>query len=66
MCRQLSHAAEDGEEVTVPAMLPVMSRTPGGTKWAGPELGQHTQEVLREVLGMQDEEFQSLRSQGVI
>ena len=37
--------------VTVPAMLPVLGRTPGGTAWAGPELGQHTAEVLRGELG---------------
>lgn len=58
--------AEDAEEVTIPAMLPVMSRTPGATKWAGPGLGQHTQEVLQELLGMPDEELQALRSQKVI
>ena len=33
---------------------------------APPLLGQHTDEVLREVLGMDDAEIQSLRTEGVV
>ena len=55
-----------GEEVTMPAMLPVLSGTPGGTRWAGPELGQHTDEVLREELGMDEAEIAALRERGAI
>ena len=40
-----------GGAVTVPAMLPVMAGTPGRTAWAGPELGQHTVDVLTGELG---------------
>lgn len=58
--------ADGAEEVTIPAMLPVMSRTPGGTKWAGPELGQHTEEVFRELLQMPEAEFRALREQHII
>jgi len=56
----------EGEEVTIPAMLPVLSGTPGRTTWAGPALGQHTKEVLTEVLGMDDAEFNALREAKVI
>lgn len=56
----------EGEEVTVPAMLPVLSGTPGRTTWAGPALGQHTREVLTEVLGMGQAEFEALRGAKVI
>ena len=31
----------------MPAMLPVLSATPGSTRWAGPDLGEHTDEVRR-------------------
>ena len=58
--------AEAGEEVTVPAMLPVLSKTPGSTKWAGPDLGQHTEDVLRDLLQMTETEFKSLRALNVI
>ena len=55
-----------GEEVTVPAMLPVMTGTPGSTKWAGPDLGHHTDEVLREQLNLDDAALLALRQQKVI
>lgn len=55
-----------GQEVTVPAMLPVLSSTPGSTRWAGPELGEHTEEVLKSVLGMKQEDIDALRSTGAI
>jgi crotonobetainyl-CoA:carnitine CoA-transferase CaiB-like acyl-CoA transferase len=55
-----------GEEFTLPAMLPVMGSTPGSTRWAGPELGQHTEEVLRDELGLAADEIQRLRDCGAI
>jgi len=55
---------EDGEEFVVHAWPPHLSATPGGTRWAGAELGQHTDEVLREVLRMGDDEIRRLREAG--
>ena len=52
--------------VTVPAMVPVLSETPGMTKWAGPDLGEHTVEVLTDVLGLSEEDITSLRGDGAI
>lgn len=59
-------APPGGEEVVLPAMLPVMSKTPGRTKWAGGKLGYHTEEVLKGELGMDDAEITRLREVGAI
>jgi crotonobetainyl-CoA:carnitine CoA-transferase CaiB-like acyl-CoA transferase len=47
-------------------MLPVLSGTPGGTRWAGPDLGEHTDQILREELGLDEAEIQRLRDCGAI
>jgi CoA:oxalate CoA-transferase len=43
-----------------------LSRTPGGVWGPSPGLGQHTDEVLRELLGLSDAEIGRLREQGAI
>ncbi len=43
-----------------------LSRTPGGIKGTSPALGQHTDESLRALLGLSDEEISRLRGAGVI
>jgi crotonobetainyl-CoA:carnitine CoA-transferase CaiB-like acyl-CoA transferase len=43
-----------------------MSRTPPTYRESPPMLGQHTDEVLRELLKLKDEELAALRGQGVI
>ena len=43
-----------------------LSRTPGAIKGPSPGLGQHTDEVLRALLGMADAELARLREGGVI
>jgi crotonobetainyl-CoA:carnitine CoA-transferase CaiB-like acyl-CoA transferase len=55
-----------GPSLTLPAMVPLLSATPGGTKWAGPNLGEHTDEVLRSELNMSPEKIQQLRGLGAI
>ena len=87
--------------LTVPAIMPLLSGTPGRTKWAGvprchmlsqhiaadcsmllrhlcswltgscatlagPDLGHHTDEVLRSELGMDDADIARLREIGAI
>ena len=51
--------------VLMPAPAPRLSRTPGGIRWAGPRLGQHTDEVLHQA-GLTDSDVAALRSAGVI
>lgn len=56
---------EDGTAVTLPGILPKMSKTPGQVSRRAPTLGQDTEAVLTE-LGMTNEELAKLRSKGVI
>jgi CoA:oxalate CoA-transferase len=43
-----------------------LSRTPGGVGGPSPDLGQHTDDVLRELLGLPDEEIGRLREVGAV
>ncbi len=50
----------NGKPLEIPALLPRMSGTPGATEWPGPEVGEHTEQVLREVLGLSEAEIDAL------
>jgi len=54
------------ETVIVPNTVPRLSKTPGQTKWLGPSLGEHTSEVLRDLLGFSNKEIEGLKSRRVI
>ena len=43
-----------------------MSETPGGVRRPAPLVGEHTETVLREMLGMKDDEIARLRQSGAI
>jgi formyl-CoA transferase len=45
--------------------FPKMSETPGAVRWPGPELGQHTDEVLGEI-GLSADAVAGLRAKGVV
>jgi len=47
-------------------VFPKLGATPGAVRWAGPSLGEHTDEVLAERAGCPPERLQALRAQGVI
>jgi crotonobetainyl-CoA:carnitine CoA-transferase CaiB-like acyl-CoA transferase len=49
-----------GPRVTIPGIVPKLTRTPGQTRWLGPELGEHTEEVLA-ALGIGGEFFTNLK-----
>ncbi|PUA19314.1 CaiB/BaiF CoA-transferase family protein [Glaciimonas sp. PCH181] len=59
------HTLPDGQPIDLAAVVPKMSGTPGKTNWVGPELGQHTEEILS-ALGRSAEEILRLRNAGVI
>jgi formyl-CoA transferase len=46
--------------------FPRLTGTPGSVRWPGPALGEHTDAVLTERLGMSTEEISRLREGGVI
>lgn len=46
--------------------FPRMSDTPGEVRWPGPELGEHTDEVLAGVLGLPATELAELRARKII
>lgn len=55
-----------GETIIVPTTIPKLSETPGQIKHLGPRLGEHTDEVLRDLLGMDDQQIEELRHKHVI
>jgi formyl-CoA transferase len=55
----------DGTPLKVPAVVPKLSATPGGTAWLGPRLGEHTDKVLTG-LGFDAAAIAALRRQRVI
>lgn len=59
------HQFSDGQPVKLPAILPKMSDTPGKTKWLGPQLGEHSEQILRS-LNYTEENIKRLRAEGVI
>lgn len=56
----------EDESLKIPGVVPKMSETPGETKWLGPDLGQHTDEVMRNWLAFDDEKIDQLKGKGII
>lgn len=54
------------EPLKVPAILPKLAQHPGKTLSVGPSIGEHTDEVLRGLLGLSDQQIQSLREARVV
>ncbi|MFC7850277.1 CaiB/BaiF CoA transferase family protein [Arthrobacter sp. NPDC057388] len=51
---------DEPELIRFPGVVPKMPGHQGQVNWIGPELGQHTAEVLRELAGMDAEEIAAL------
>jgi len=53
----------NGKPLSIPAILPRLTRTPGFTDWPGPEVAEHRDEILRSV-GYTDAEIIALEASG--
>ncbi|MFD7293896.1 CaiB/BaiF CoA transferase family protein [Streptomyces sp. NPDC059897] len=54
------------EEIRFPGVVPKLPGAPGETRWAGPALGAHTEEVLGSLLGYDAARIAGLRERKVI
>lgn len=59
------HQFADGTAVSLPAVVPKMSATPGSTQWLGPDLGAHTRAVLQS-LGYDESAIVDLARKGAV
>jgi crotonobetainyl-CoA:carnitine CoA-transferase CaiB-like acyl-CoA transferase len=50
----------------MPGIVPKMSETPGNIEWAGPKLGEHTHEVLTDIIQLSEEQIKALKENGII
>jgi crotonobetainyl-CoA:carnitine CoA-transferase CaiB-like acyl-CoA transferase len=53
-------------EIRMQNVTPKLSRTPGGIRHAGPRLGEHTEVILRDWLGLDASAVEDLGASGVI
>jgi len=60
-----SIVAGDGERLKVPGVVPKLSATPGGIRSAAPKLGEHTDEVLKDI-GFSSEEISGLKGKAIV
>jgi formyl-CoA transferase len=60
--------AVDGEAETVlfPGVVPKLAQQPGRVRWLGPELGEHTVDVLTGLLELSSAEISALRDRKVV
>jgi crotonobetainyl-CoA:carnitine CoA-transferase CaiB-like acyl-CoA transferase len=56
----------DGKPLTIPAIIPRLSRTPGKTDFPGSKLGAHNEEVLQDILGYTEQEIAALKAEKII
>jgi crotonobetainyl-CoA:carnitine CoA-transferase CaiB-like acyl-CoA transferase len=69
LAREMILRVEDAEmgNIAVPGFVPKFDMTPGVHRWTGPAtVGEHTAEVLSELVGMDADEVARLRHDGVI
>ena len=52
--------------VRFPGVVPKLAATPGSTRWLGPQLGEHNDEIYRSVLDLSPHEIDELRQAGAI
>jgi len=55
-----------GRPILHSGVVPHIVEAPGSVRWAGPPIGANTDEILRELVGLNAAEIAALRSEGVI
>jgi len=58
--------SSQGWDVPMTGVVPRFTETPGTIRHPGPALGEHTDDVLREVLGLSRDAIEGLRSAGAV
>ena len=68
LARNMVIQATNRAGVTMPmtGIVPKFSRTPGGISDVGPRLGEHTEDILRQLGGVDDTEWAALQSSGIV
>lgn len=63
----LEHQDPDIGTFVGPGIVPKFSETPGRVKWSGPpEVGSHNAEIFGQLLGLPEDQIESLREEGVL
>jgi crotonobetainyl-CoA:carnitine CoA-transferase CaiB-like acyl-CoA transferase len=52
--------------VRMQGITPKLSATPGAVRHGAPRLGEHNEEVYRDLLGLSDADLEQLRNDGTI
>ena len=55
----------DGQAVDLPGLVPRLTQTPARTRWLGPALGAHVEEVL-DTIGVSGEALSALRAEQIV
>ena len=53
-------------KVKIPGVVPKFSETPGSISQIAPDLGEHTDEILKDIIGLDDERIAKLKEKKVI
>ncbi len=56
----------NGDAIIIPNVIPRLSETPGRIQSLGPRLGEHTDGILKDVLGLDEEQIKGLHENKVV
>jgi len=59
------YSLPNGDRVEFPGIVPKLSATPGRTRWLGPRLGEHTEEILAGI-GVTGNAYELLKRDGIV
>lgn len=60
------HEIKNIGTLKIPGIIPKLSETPGKTEWTGPTLGEHTENVLKNYLNLDDNKLVQLKENKII